>query len=286
MTIQEMKERKKELGYSNQQIADLSGIPLGTVQKIFSGATASPRHDTLAALERLLAPRKSTWDFSHTDSMISEPALEYSVRRSEESPDEHAGSSNGKYLYLRQGSYTVEDYFNLPEDQRAELIDGVFYDLNTPAIPHQLIGGFIFHKLLSHVFEKGGTCLPMVSPISVQLDCDDKTMVQPDVLIVCDRDKLKHRCVYGAPDFVIEVLSPSTRRRDLSLKLQKYQNAGVREYWIIDPDKQKVMVYDLEHDEFPVIYGFDAKVPVLVWDGECVIDFAEVYEHIRFMYEN
>ena len=135
------------------------------------------------------------------------------------------------------------------------------------------------------MLNNGGECLPMIAPMDVQLDCDDRTMVEPDVLIVCDREKIINRCVYGAPDFIIEILSKSTKKKDSVIKLNKYLNAGVREYWMIDPDKQKVIVYDFEHDEYPVIYGFDAKVPVGIWNGELEIDFAEVYDHVKFLYE-
>ena len=96
--------------------------------------------------------------------------------------------------------------------------------------------------MLQHVLDKKGACLPMISPIDVQLDCDDKTMVEPDVVIVCDRDKIINRCIYGVPDFIIEVLSKSTKKKDSVIKLNKYLNAGVREYWMIDPMKKKVIV--------------------------------------------
>lgn len=257
MTIQEMKERKKELGYTYAQISELSGVPLGTVQKVFNGATSSPRYETLQALERLLGG----------------------------SGDAYIREAQSIYAMKQQGEYTLEDYYEIPDDIRVELIDGVFYNMTAPTSPHQLIAGFIYAKLLGHVMGNKGTCLPMISPLDIQLDCDDKTMVQPDVIIVCDRDKIINRCVYGAPDFVIEVLSKSTRKKDMVTKLNKYMNAGVREYWMIDPINKKVIVYDFEHEEYPVIYGFDAKIPVQIWDGECVIDFQEVYEHIRFLYE-
>ena len=121
--------------------------------------------------------------------------------------------------------------------------------------------------------------------MDVQLDCDDKTMVQPDVMVVCDRDKIINRCLYGAPDFVVEILSPSTSKKDSTIKLKKYKDAGVREYWMVDPDKKKVVVYDWNKSDIPVVYGFDAKVPVGIFDGECEIDFAEIYEEIAFLYE-
>ena len=107
----------------------------------------------------------------------------------------------------------------------------------------------------------------------------------PDIMIVCERFKLTESFVYGAPDFIVEVMSESTKQKDSFVKLNKYQNAGVREYWMIDAQKQKVIGYDFEHDEYPVIYGFDAKVPVQIWDGEAKIDFTEVYAHIKFLYK-
>ncbi len=92
-----------------------------------------------------------------------------------------------------------------------------------------------------------------MSPVDVQLDKDDKTMAQPDVFLVCDQSKNTGRCIYGAPDMVIEVTSPSTRKRDFGKKLGKYVDAGVREYWIVDVKNQKVIVYDLGEDFGDVI---------------------------------
>lgn len=255
MTIQEMKERKKELGYTYSQIAELSGVPLGTVQKVFNGITSSPRYETLQALEQLLSE----------SSYIRETSAAFQVKQ--------------------PGEYTLEDYYNIPEDIRVEMIDGVIYNMSSPTSAHQLIAGFIYASLLSYISARHGSCLPMISPIDVQLDCDDKTIIQPDVIIVCDRDKVINRCVYGAPDFVIEVLSKSTKKKDSIVKLNKYLNAGVREYWMIDPDKKKVIVYDFEHDDYPIIYGFDALVPVHILGENCTINFQEVYEYIRFLYE-
>ncbi len=268
MTIQEMKERKRALGYSNAMIAKLSGVPLGTVQKIFGGATASPRYETLRALEQVLKEDRIP-----------------SLSRPSATGASSVGESIVPYFAKKQGEYTVEDYYNLPEDKRFELIDGVLYDMTAPNSPHQLIGGYIYAQLFNHITSKKGACLPMISPLDVQLDCDDKTMVQPDVIIVCGRDKVIRRCVYGAPDFVLEVLSPSTKKKDMVIKLYKYMNAGVREYWMIDPDRKKVMIYDFEHDNYPVIMGFDAVVPVAVLDGQCKIDFRALYDYIRFLYE-
>ena len=119
----------------------------------------------------------------------------------------------------------------------------------------------------------------------MQLDKDDKTIVEPDILIVCDRNQITRSGIYGAPDFVIEILSESTKKKDSYLKLMKYQNAGVREYWIVDPEKKKVIVYDFEQEENPPIYGFDTQVPVGIFGGKCQVDFSKIYEEIRFIYK-
>ena len=125
----------------------------------------------------------------------------------------------------------------------------------------------------------------MIAPLDVQLDRDDRTMVQPDVLVVCDRSKVVRRCVYGAPDFVVEILSPSTWEKDMYVKLGKYESAGVREYWIVDPKKKRVLVYDFEHTDFPALYTFTDQIPVGIFAGECRVDFASIYEYVRFLYE-
>ena len=171
---------------------------------------------------------------------------------------ESVKEESGYYVATKkkQGEYTIEDYRKLPEDERAGYIE-----------------------------KNQGACIPMFAPVDVQLDQDDKTMVQPDLMIVCDRKKLTRQGVFGAPDFIIEILSESTRKKDSYLKLMKYQKAGVREYWLVDPDKKKVIVYDLEKVEIPVIYGFTDQVPVRIFDGKCVVDFSLIYENIKFIYE-
>lgn len=191
------------------------------------------------------------------------------------------------YGAKRQGTYTVDDYYVLSEDERLELIDGVLYNMSSPTAIHQVIAGKVYYKLENYIMGKKGPCIPIISPIDVQLDCDEKTILQPDVIIVCDRDKLKKGIVYGAPDFVVEVLSPSTRKRDKNLKLNKYICAGVREYWIVDPEKKNIVVYaeDGQGDYDIFVYTFENEVPVRIFNEECKINFKEIYEYIAFMYE-
>lgn len=124
--------------------------------------------------------------------------------------------------------------------------------------------------------EQDGSCRPFIAPVDVQLDCGDRTMVQPDVGIVCDPDKIKRFGIYGAPDFLVEVISPSTKKRDFTLKLFKYMEAGVREYWILDFTHRRILVYYFESDVYPVIYGFDQSVPVNIYNGDLKIDFSNI----------
>lgn len=265
MTIEEMKARKKELGYSNKTLAEKTGVPLGTLQKIFSGKTVAPREDTISALTSILTPDsdKQYYKMPKTDVLMAKERSEaYSVKE----------------------CYTLEDYYALPEDQRVELIDGRFYYMSAPSNRHQAVAGFLFSQFLEHVRKHKGSCYPFIAPNDVQLDCDDRTMVQPDVGIICDRSKYIKSHIYGAPDLVVEVLSPSTRKKDLYLKLHKYCSADVREYWLIDTDKKIVVQYDLEgEDLFPRIYGQEDMIPVLIWGGALKIDLREMWESLDFM---
>ena len=281
MTIEEMKRRKRELGYTNQMIADRSGIPLSTVQKVFAGATASPRRETIDALERVLenssgerSGRVTYGDLTPLAGRVGEASAAYNVHPAQR----NSGAADDRL-------HTLEDYLSLPDDQRVEMIDGVFYDMAVPTTVHQSVAGFLFKKLLDFVMENKGPCFPFMSPVDVQLDCDDKTVVQPDVLVVCDRSKYRDGRVWGAPDLVVEVLSPSTRRKDMQLKMYKYAGAGVREYWMVDPEKKLVVQYDLEHLEFPAIYNFRSVIPVLIWGGTCRIDLREMDDTIGFLWD-
>ncbi len=183
-----------------------------------------------------------------------------------------------KYYGKRQGEYTTTDYYALPEDVRVELIDGVIYDMSAPYTTHQEIALEVARQLANQIKTKGGKCKVFVSPIDVQLDCDDKTMVQPDVLILCDPDKQKKKVIYGAPDFVLEVLSPSTRKKDLTIKHRKYLNAGVREYWIIDPAEKRLITYDFENGENVASYPFTEVVGLSIYEKQLSLDLRELAE--------
>lgn len=263
MTIEEMKAAKSRHGLTYNILSDASGIPYGTVQKVFTGETAHPRYDTLRALEKAFYELGAADKGSLQYGQVSE--VEHGIVR-----------ETARYVSKNQGEHTIEDYYALPDDVRMELIDGVFYDMGAPTTFHQRMAGEIYRQIANFIYASEGSCQPYISPIDVQLDCDDDTMVQPDVIIVCDTDKVKRRVVYGAPEFACEIISPSTKRKDYTIKNAKYMNAGVKEYWIVDPYKKYVLVYCYEDLDCPKIYPMEKSIPVNLYEGKLEIDFEQM----------
>ncbi|MBR3367852.1 MAG: Uma2 family endonuclease [Lachnospiraceae bacterium] len=265
MTIEQMKERKRELGLTVEMIAARSGVPASTVQKIFSGATRSPRKLTLDAIRAVLedaAQSPSSANRTYTsgrDFLLKEPPLAYDTSPKRERP------------------HTVEDYYALPDERRAELIDGVFYDMTAPSLRHQQLLLALAVLLRECVQLHQQDCAVYIAPCDVRLDADSYTMVQPDIFLVCGDHDRNAKSYDGAPDLIVEILSPSTRSKDLLLKLYKYQKAGVREYWIADPDNRKVLVYHFFKENYlPQQYDFGEIVPVGISGGQCQIDLSKL----------
>ena len=174
--------------------------------------------------------------------------------------------------------YTYADYLEWDDDERWELLDGIPYAMAAPLISHQSVAGGIFLQIA--LFLRGKKCKVFFAPTDVRLNPDflDNTVVQPDVLVVCDEKKIEdNKAVRGAPDMVVEVLSPSTAYHDTMRKYRLYLKAGVREYWIADPESKTVLVHILTDGESSSrTYGETDKVPVTVLDG-CVVELAEVF---------
>ena len=163
--------------------------------------------------------------------------------------------------------YTSEDYWNLPEGQRAELIDGKLYAMAPPNRIHHEILGELHTAINNYIKSKNGTCKVYPAPFAVNLNADDKIWVEPDISVICDKDKLSDRGCKGAPDWIIEIVSPSSTRMDYSVKLFKYRTAGVREYWIVNPMKKAVQTYVFEGEEDSNLFSFDEEIPVYIFDG-------------------
>lgn len=175
--------------------------------------------------------------------------------------------------------YTVDDIYALPDGQRAELIDGRMYMMATPNLRHQKIVIEMSTVINNYIKSHGGKCEVYTAPFAVFLNKDNRNYFEPDITVICDKDKLDDKGCVGAPDWIIEITSPTTLQRDYAIKLFKYRTAGVREYWIVNPQKNIVNVYDLENEDedsnLSNLYNFDDTIPVCIYE-DLSINIAEL----------
>lgn len=174
----------------------------------------------------------------------------------------------------KEDFYTIEDIYALPEGTRAELIDGKIYYMAPPSRQHQKIISELSFLILQYIKSNNGMCEVYVAPFAVYLDENSNTYVEPDISVICDKDKLSDKGCKGAPDWVIEIVSAGSRQMDYYTKLFKYRTAGVREYWIVDPEKNRVTVYSFEA-ETAVEYTFSDPIKVSIYD-DFSIDFSQI----------
>lgn len=180
--------------------------------------------------------------------------------------------------FPKDHKYSADEFLKLMTDEsteRYELIDGDIVALASPGELHQRILGEVFAELRNYIRNNMGDCRPFVAPFDVKLD--ENNVVQPDIMVVCDKDKLDGKRCNGAPDLVIEVTS-SNYARDYIDKLDLYSKSGVREYWIVDPAYKKVLVYFFEKNQFPSIYTFDTPVPVGIYDNKLRICIGDLID--------
>lgn len=179
----------------------------------------------------------------------------------------------------QQRDYTIDDIYNLPEGQRAELIDGQIYDMAPPSTTHQRICGRLHQAIANYIDRNNGNCEVFSAPFAVFLNKDSKNYVEPDISVICAPEKLTDRGCTGAPDWIIEIISPGNPEHDYVRKLNLYLDAGVREYWIVDPRDRKILVYYLKNEhieDFTVKqYTFQDKIKVNIYE-DFWIDFREM----------
>lgn len=189
---------------------------------------------------------------------------------------EHAAvGREGIFMAMEGGkSYTVADIEALPEGERAELIDGEMFMMAAPAFVHQDLLMWLGTKIRNYIAEHKGECRVIPAPFAVYIRNDQYNYVEPDISVICDKNKLNNKGCHGAPDWVIEIVSPSGRRMDYVRKLALYSEAGVKVYWIADPERRNVTVYDLEHEGAPEFHSFSERVKVDLY-GNFAIDFSE-----------
>ncbi len=165
-----------------------------------------------------------------------------------------------------QSFYTIDDIYSLPEGKRAELIYGELYLMSAPGTKHQEIVMELSYQIRHYIGASKGFCKVYPAPFAVFLNGNDEIYLEPDISVICDKTKVTEEGCIGAPDWIIEIVSPSSRSWDYNKKLFLYRASGVREYWIVDPLKNCVSVYSFERDEMEE-YTFSDKVGVGIYDG-------------------
>ncbi|MEQ8187282.1 MAG: Uma2 family endonuclease [Candidatus Eremiobacterota bacterium] len=182
--------------------------------------------------------------------------------------------------------YTFADYMTLPDDELWEILDGVPYNMAPPSLNHERVSGELYYFFKHYL--RGKTCEVFSAPFGVRFPKEDepdeyvKDALMPDITVVCDKKKLDDRGCRGAPDLIVEILSPSTAKRDIKSKRQLYQNSGVKEYWIVDPLHKTLQVYKLDDQGkygFPETYGEDDKIKVGIFNNELEIDLTTVFAY-------
>lgn len=176
---------------------------------------------------------------------------------------------------IQEKIYTTEDIYSLPDGQRAELIDGRMYMMAPPTRIHQKLVSQLTKIIGSYIDDRHGSCEVYPAPFAVFLNEDGRNYVEPDISVICDIDKLTEKGCNGAPDWVIEITSPSNPQMDYGLKLFKYRTAGVREYWIVNPQKKTVTVFDFENETKSNQYNFEDDITVCIYD-DLIINVANM----------
>lgn len=299
MTIEEMNRIRRETGVTYQRICQDSGVPISTVAKVLGGATKNPRMETVKALERTLrdyqkmyAPGSSAAgnvQYTYAGDKKADDGLQYTYAAGKGS------CSMVKESFWQYGNaaakdrrvFTTADRDALPDDRRTELIDGILYDMAAPSLIHQLLVKQLARQIDDCIAAHETDCELFFSPADVIIDRDIYTAVQPDIFIICDRKQLTEKNVQGAPAFVLEVVSPSSRRLDFSVKQAKYFASGVKEYWIVDSDKRRITVLNFmamrgetEDGNETEVYSFDDTIPVIISEGRCRIDMKKISAHL------
>ena len=261
MNIADLVARKKALKLTNKKLADLTGIPVSTINKILGGVTKSPGYDTLLAIEDAIGKIEKA----------SGKIPKYEYHKSIDQPMMVRETSN---YALNTRKYTEDDINNLPEGDLAELIDGVLLFKGMPSLTHERIISKLSFKISDFIQRNGGSCEVFSSHYAMRLqnEDDETNIFLPDIMVVCNKDIMKEDCLDGAADWIIEVVSPGTSKNDYQKKVYHYRKGGIREYWIIDPIKNVLTVFDFNSEkecrqEGITIYSWDENISSMVFTG-------------------
>jgi len=169
--------------------------------------------------------------------------------------------------------YTIADIEALPEGERAELIDGEMFMMASPSWRHQDILVNLLFEIEGYIRKNKGKCRVLPAPFGVYIKNDNRNFVEPDISVICDEEKRSEKGCLGAPDWIIEIVSPSSKRMDYVRKTDLYRDAGVREYWIVDPDKETVTIYETKQWNAPVCHSFSERIKAGIYE-DLYIDFS------------
>lgn len=176
----------------------------------------------------------------------------------------------------QEKNYTIEDFYKMPDDIRAELIHGQIVYMATPSRIHQEISRELNVAIANYIRSKGGKCRVYSAPFGVQLFKEENTILEPDISVICDMSKLTDKGCTGAPDWIIEIVSSSNPSHDYITKLGLYHDAGVHEYWIVDPKSESIHIYNMKADDFIVkSYSFNDTVKAGIYE-DLYIDFSSL----------
>mgnify|MGYP000012394502 FL=1 len=176
---------------------------------------------------------------------------------------------------LKPELITLTQYEALPEDKRVEVFEGTVYNMAGPSQIHQALSMQLSNIIFNYIKNKKGQCSVFTAPFDVKLSDTPLTIVQPDIMVVCDKNKLDEKRCNGAPDFIIEIASPGNSSDDYIRKLYYYKKYGVREYWIVDSKRKIITVNFFENNIVSVQYPFDSVIKVNIYD-DLFIDFSEI----------
>lgn len=273
MNVEKLKQLKKDAGYTNKMIADESGVPIGTVQKVFSGETSAPRYKTLKAIEAVLIPA----------SGIGFPQGGF--------PSELGRSNAGAGSVAFNSDSTN---INVNSDVGADITDAANSVAPARSVLNDMIAQEIIFQIRSALQERGanvyfpapGTLvqLPVVGGRISEGDGVPDGIVYPDVSLVLSRDKITAEGIVGAPDLIVEVMDGETRSMQIATRPELYRRAGVREYWMVDTDAKNITAYDFAGEALPSMFGFSGRVPVKIFGDDCQVNFAQLYGRVGFLF--
>lgn len=293
MDIKELKRRKKELKITTATLAYMADIPVSTVSKIMTGETKNPSYITIEKIDRALLHEEMLQRIHAYKTALDEyfrtldDSEEYNLVEFEKNYRKKNSLNNDPIPFAKKISSDNEMDGNLAisndkrvmisqlqsfgDDKNIELIDGKLIFSQAPLLNRQIMVQNIGEIIKKFIDKSHGKCKMFNGGVNVAIDEDEYSLLIPDIVVLCDESKLNDIGVNGAPDFVLEVVSKSTRRIDYNDKMHKYMHAGVREYWIVDPDKEKVTVYISGEPMMAYVYSFEDDIPVGIYDGELKI---------------